>query len=157
MVGYTLENTMTDHGHVARGVCEVSEDGYLDDINERTRIENRNGKSQYTLDGENWTTITEGSIVSMNLWGFTSSFLTELEKKFPIFLNRSLKEDPLKGEFFLPSVVDSLLKENKATVKVLHTPDKWYGVTYREDKPVVAAALQLMQDSGVYPQKLWEV
>ena len=156
MVGYTLENTMTDHGHVARGVCEVSEDGYLNDINERTRIEKRNGKSQYTEDGKNWVTIPEGSIVSMNLWGFTSSFLKELEEKFPIFLNRSLKENPLKGEFFLPSVVDSLLKEDKATAKVLHTPDKWFGVTYREDKPLVVAALQKMHDSGVYPQKLWE-
>ncbi len=156
MVGYTLENTMTDHGHVARGVCEVSEDGYLNDINERTRIEKRDGKSQYTEDGENWVTIPEGSIVSMNLWGFTSSFLKELEEKFPIFLNRSLKENPLKGEFFLPSVVDSLLKEGKATARVLHTPDKWFGVTYREDKPLVEAALQKMQDLGVYPQKLWE-
>ncbi|NLC43638.1 MAG: nucleotidyltransferase [Clostridiales bacterium] len=156
MVGYTLENTMTDHGHVARGVCEVSENGYLEDINERTRIEKREGKSQYTEDGENWVTIPKGSIVSMNLWGFTYSFLKELEEKFPIFLNRSIEEDPLKGEFFLPSVVDSLLKEDKATARVLHTPDKWFGVTYREDKPLVAAALQKMQDSGVYPHKLWE-
>jgi dTDP-glucose pyrophosphorylase len=156
MVGYTLENTMTDHGHVARGVCEVSEDGYLKDINERTRIEKREGKSQYTEDGENWVTIPEGSIVSMNLWGFSSSFLKELEKKFPTFLERTLRENPLKGEFFLPSVVDSLLKEGKAKARVLHTSDKWYGVTYREDKPLVEAALQKMQECGVYPQKLWE-
>ena len=156
MVGYTLENTMTDHGHVARGVCVVSEDGYLKDINERTRIEKREGKSQYRSDGENWIAIPQGSIVSMNLWGFTGSFLTELEHKFPLFLNRTFKENPLKGEYFLPSVVDSLLKEGKATSKVLHTPDKWYGVTYREDKPLVAAALQQMQETGVYPQKLWE-
>jgi hypothetical protein len=125
-------------------------------INERTRIEKREGKSQYTEDGENWVTIPEGSIVSMNLWGFSSSFLKELEKKFPTFLERTLRENPLKGEFFLPSVVDSLLKEGKAKARVLHTSDKWYGVTYREDKPLVEAALQKMQECGVYPQKLWE-
>ncbi|MGI6537058.1 MAG: nucleotidyltransferase family protein [Caldicoprobacterales bacterium] len=156
MVGYTLENTTTEHGHVARGVCEVSDDGYLKDIIERTHIQKRDGKTQYTEDGENWVTLPEGSIVSMNLWGFTPSFLKELEEKFPVFLDRVLKEDPLKAEFFLPSVVDSLLKEGKATVKVLHTPDKWYGVTYREDKPLVAAALTRMQEAGMYPEKIWE-
>jgi NDP-sugar pyrophosphorylase family protein len=156
MVGYTLENTMTENGHVARGVCVVSEDGYLQDIHERTRIEKRDGLSKYTEDGENWITIPEGSIVSMNLWGFTPSFLRELSNKFPLFLDRALKENPLKGEYFLPSVVDALLKENKASVKVLHTPDRWYGVTYREDKPSVVAALTGMQKAGIYPEKLWE-
>jgi dTDP-glucose pyrophosphorylase len=156
MVGYTLENTMTEHGHVARGVCVVSNDGYLQDIHERTRIEKKDGLSKYTEDGENWVTIPEGSIVSMNLWGFTPGFLKELNNKFPVFLDRALKENPLKGEYFLPSVVDALLKEDKATVKVLHTPDRWYGVTYREDKPAVAAALTAMQETGIYPEKLWE-
>ena len=94
MVGYTLENTTTEHGHVARGVCEVSDDGYLKDIIERTHIQKRDGKTQYTEDGENWVTLPEGSIVSMNLWGFTPSFLKELEEKFPVFLDRVLKEDP---------------------------------------------------------------
>ena len=156
MVGYTLENTMTEHGHVARGVCVVNEDGYLKDINERTHIEKRDGQPKYTEDGRNWTPIPAGSIVSMNLWGFTSSFIHELKQKFSMFLDQTFRDNPLAGEYFLPSVVNSLLKENKATVKVLHTPDKWYGVTYREDKPSVAAALQQMQQSGIYPQKLWE-
>lgn len=156
MVGYTLENTVTEHGHVARGVCVVSEDGYLQDINERTRIEKRKGKLQYTEDGEHWITIPGESIVSMNLWGFTPGFMRELEQKFPPFLDRALRESPLSKEYFLPSVVDSLLKEGKATVRVLYTPDKWYGITYREDKPLVTAALQQMQLSGIYPQKLWE-
>ncbi|HHU49622.1 MAG TPA: nucleotidyltransferase [Clostridiales bacterium] len=156
MVGYTLENTVTEHGHVARGVCVVSEDGYLQDINERTRIEKRKGKLQYTEDGEHWITIPGESIVSMNLWGFTPGFMRELEQKFPPFLDRALRESPLSKEYFLPSVVDSLLKEGKATVRVLYTPDKWYGITYREDKPLVVAALQQMQLSGIYPQKLWE-
>ena len=98
--------------------------------------------------------IPEDSVVSMNLWGFI--FMQELERKFPVFLDRALRQKPLKEEYFLPSVVDSLLKEGKATVKVLHTPDKWYGITYREDKPSVVAALAKMQESGLYPQKLWE-
>ena len=156
MVGYTLENTITEHGSVARGVCVVDGDGYLQDIHERTRIEKRNGLSQYSEDGEHWITLPEGSIVSMNLWGFTPSFLKELKNKFPVFLDRAWKENPLKGEYFLPSVVDALLKEGKASVKVLHTPDRWYGVTYREDKPAVAAALTRMQETGIYPEKLWE-
>jgi len=134
----------------------VSEDGYLQDINERTRIEKKDGKLQYTEDGFNWISLPEGSIVSMNFWGFTPSFMKQLEKKFPAFLDRTLAENPLNGEYFLPSVVGSLLREDKATVKVLHTPDKWYGVTYREDKPNVAAALQQMQRSGIYPEKLWQ-
>jgi len=156
MVGYKLENTITEYGHVARGICQVSEDGYLHDIKERTRIEKRNGKLQYTEDGENWVDIPAGAIVSMNFWGFTPGFMTELQNKFPLFLDRALAEAPLKGEYFLPNVVGSLLKEEKATVKVLHTPDKWYGVTYREDKPSVAAALQHMQRSGIYPEELWQ-
>lgn len=156
MVGYSLSNTMTEHGHVARGVCVINEEGYLKDINERTRIEKREGLPHYTEDGEYWVPIPEDSVVSMNLWGFTPSFMQELERKFPVFLDRALRENPLKEEYFLPSVVDSLLKEGKATVKVLHTPDKWYGITYREDKPSVVAALAKMQESGLYPQKLWE-
>ena len=156
MVGYTLENTMTEHGSVARGVCVVDGDGYLQDIHERTRIEKRNGLSQYSEDGEHWITLPEGSIVSMNLWGFPPSFLKELKNKLPVFLDRAWKENPLKEEYFLPSVVDALLKEGKASVKVLHTPDRWYGVTYREDKPAVAAALTRMQETGIYPEKLWE-
>jgi NDP-sugar pyrophosphorylase family protein len=156
MVGYTLENTMTEHGHVARGICTVDENGFLKEIQERTRIEKREGLSQYTEDGTNWVTIPKGSIVSMNLWGFTASFMKELENKFSTFLDRALVDNPLKGEYFLPSVVDTLIKEDKASVKVLHTPDRWYGVTYREDKPKVAAALTGMQETGVYPEKLWE-
>ncbi|WZL77841.1 sugar phosphate nucleotidyltransferase [Eubacteriales bacterium mix99] len=156
MVGYTLENTMTENGSVARGVCTIDENANLQDIQERTRIEKRNGLSRYTEDGERWITIPEGSIVSMNLWGFGPSFLKELERNFPAFLNKILREDPLKGEFFLPSAVDVLLKTGKASVKVLHTPDRWYGVTYREDKPALVKALTHMQETGVYPEELWE-
>ncbi len=157
MVGYTLENTLTDHGHVARGVCVTSPDGYLQDIHERTHIEKRDDKAQYTEDdGKTWVTIPHGSTVSMNLWGFSESMLDEISNRFPAFLDKAIIENPLKSEFFLPTVVDKLLKNKKATVKVLKSPDKWYGVTYREDKPVVVEAIRNMRKQGVYPAKLWE-
>ena len=92
----------------------------------------------------------------MNMWGFTRSILDEIQAEFPAFLEKGLKENPLKCEYFLPSVVSRLLEEDRATVAVLESEDKWYGVTYKEDKPVVVAAMQELKDAGVYPQKLWE-
>ena len=157
MVGYVLENTLTENGHVARGVCVTDENGYLEKINERTRIEKREGGAAYTEDdGATWITIPEGSTVSMNMWGFTESILGELKDRFANFLNENLEKNPLKCEYFLPFVVDELLKEDKATVQVLTSLDKWYGVTYKEDKPVVVAAIQALKDQGLYPEKLWE-
>lgn len=157
MVGYKLENTLTDNGHVARGVCVTDEAGYLKDINERTRIEKKNGGAAYTEDeGETWVELPVDCTVSMNMWGFGASILSELKDRFSLFLNENLEKNPLKCEYFLPFVVDELLKEEKATVKVLKSMDKWYGVTYKEDKPVVVAAIQKMKDEGLYPQKLWE-
>lgn len=107
-------------------------------------------------DGSTWVTIPEGSTVSMNMWGFTESILKELQAHFSNFLNENLEKNPLKCEYFLPFVVDELLKENKATVQVLKSLDKWYGVTYKEDKPVVVAAIQNLKAQGLYPEKLWE-
>ena len=157
MVGYQLENTLTEHGHVARGVGVVSDQGSLQDITERVRIEKHDVGAQYTEDdGKSWVTIPQGSTVSMNLWGFTPSILRELGDRFPAFLQKALAQNPLKAEYFLPSVVDELLQEKKATVKVLTSPDRWYGVTYREDKPVVEKAVADMRAAGVYPQHLWE-
>lgn len=157
MVGYKLENTLTDNGHVARGVCVTDEEGYLKDINERTHIEKKNGGAAYTEDdGETWVELPVDSTVSMNMWGFGASILGELKDRFSVFLDENLAKNPLKCEYFLPFVVDELLKEEKATVKVLKSMDKWYGVTYKEDKPVVVAAIQKMKDEGLYPQKLWE-
>lgn len=156
MVGYTLEKTLTDHGHVARGVCTVSPDGYLKDIHERTHIKKRDGRAEYTEDGgASWTVIPEGSTVSMNLWGFSQTLLGEIAERFPPFLEQDAVENPLKAEFFLPSVVDSLLKKGKATVRVLRTPDRWYGVTYRDDKPVIVEAIRAMRKQGMYPDVLW--
>ena len=157
MVGYVLENTLTENGHVARGVCMTDEDNNLTGIQERTHIEKRNGQAAFTEDdGATWTEIPNDSIVSMNMWGFTPSILQELKAGFPVFLEENLKKNPLKCEYFLPSVVGNLLTEEKATVKVLKSTEKWFGVTYKEDKPVVVAAIRKMKEDGLYPEKLWE-
>ena len=153
MVGYKLENTLTENGHVARGVCVTDEEGHLQKIHERTHIERHEGSVAYTEDeGKTWTALPQDSTVSMNMWGFSESILKELKARFPKFLEENLPVNPMKCEYFLPFVVDELLGENKATVKVLKSMDKWYGVTYKEDKPVVVAAIQRMKDEGVYPQ-----
>ena len=157
MVGYILENTLTENGHVARGVCVTDENHQLVGIHERTRIERKGDGAAYTEDeGATWVPLPKGSIVSMNMWGFTRSILLEIQERFPNFLEENLPKNPLKCEFFLPTVVGDLLTENKASVEVLKSEDKWYGVTYKEDKPVVMAAIQKMKDEGKYPQKLWE-
>lgn len=156
MVGYRLENTLTENGHVARGVCEVNEQGELVSVTERTRIEKRGQGAAYTEDdGDSWVTLPFGTIVSMNMWGFTAGFVGEIERGFAAFLEKGLKENPLKCEYFLPTVVSGLLREGRASVAVLTTADKWYGVTYREDKPVVENAVRNFRQSGVYPEKLW--
>ena len=158
MVGYLLGNTVTENGHVARGICEEDSENYLTRVTERTRIEKDGADARFTEDdGATWTHLSGNTIVSMNLWGFTESFLKEAEARFPAFLDKALAENPLKGEYFLPSVVTQLLEEKKARVKVLRSTDKWYGVTYREDKPVVVNAIAEMTANGLYPDKLWEV
>ena len=157
MVGYRLENTVTDNGHVARGICTTNEAGELIAIHERTRIEKHADGIAYTEDGgATWTTVPGNTLVSMNMWGFTASILKELQNHFPAFLEKGIKENPLKCEYFLPEVVSGLLADGKATVAVLSSADKWYGVTYKEDKPVVVAAIRSMKDNGIYPEKLWE-
>ena len=157
MVGYRLKNTVTDNGHVARGVCGLNADKELVNVTERTRIEKRNGGIEYSEnDGKTWTKIDGDTLVSMNMWGFTHSIVEEIRDGFPAFLESGLKENPLKCEYFLPAVVSTLLEEGRATVKVLESEDKWYGVTYKEDKPVVVAAVQELKDKGLYPQRLWE-
>jgi len=157
MVGYLLGNTVTDNGHVARGVCDLNEKGELAAVNERTRIEKRAGQIAYTEDGGvTWTKLGADATVSMNMWGFSKSILEEIKKGFPDFLDKGLKENPMKCEYFLPAVVSRLLAEERAAVAVLKSRDKWYGVTYKEDKPVVEAAIRRMKEDGLYPQHLWE-
>ncbi len=155
MIGYSIENTLTENGHVARGVCNQTEEGYLSDIQERTKIQKNNGLIQYTQDDKNWTTIPEGTLVSMNFFGFTQSFLEELDHRFPEVLKTILQTNPVKGEFYVPLVVGELVKEKKARVKVLPSKDQWYGVTYREDKPLVVAALNEKKKTGEYPENFW--
>ncbi len=156
MVGYLLENTVTENGSVARGVCATTSDGYLANVVERTKIVKGDVMPRYTEDdGATWTDLPGSTIVSMNMWGFTRSYLDEAEAGFPAFLDNAAKTNPLKGEYFLPAVVSRLLEEGKARVRVLESADKWYGVTYKEDKPVVVAALAAMREAGIYPTKLW--
>lgn len=157
MVGYILENTLTDNGHVSRGVCSVDENHFLKDIQERTHIERKGDATMCLLeDGKSWLELSKGSIVSMNLWGFSYSILKELKNGFTKFLDENLEKNPDKCEYFLPSVVSDLMKEHKADVQVLTTDDKWYGVTYQEDKEQVVASIQKLKEQGLYPMNLWE-
>ena len=157
MVGYVLKNTLTENGYVARGVCQTDREGFLAGIQERTHIEKRGEKAVFTEDdGRSYAEIPADSLVSMNMWGFTFSFMEELERRFPAFLEQCRETNPLKGEYFLPEVVSSLIREGKATVQVQRSEDKWYGVTYKEDKPQVTAAIQRMKEAGKYPEFLWQ-
>ena len=155
MVGYMLGNTVTDHGSVARGVCSVNENRKLTDVVERLRIEKYEGGIHFTEDGESWTDLPADTIVSMNMWGFTPSFLQYLKEGFPEFLATKVPENPMKAEYLLPRNVDALIKQNIASVKVLTSSDRWYGVTYAEDKPMVVKALSDLAKQGKYPDGLW--
>ncbi|QIB67985.1 nucleotidyltransferase [Aminipila butyrica] len=157
MIGYQIENTLTENGTVARGVCQISGDGFLQEIVERTKIKwMEDGSIGFTEDeGQTWEGLGRGTAVSMNFWGFSRSMIDEMAARFPAFLDRVKEENPLKGEYFLPLAVDALVKEELATVKVLKSADKWYGVTYKEDKDMVVSALQACKDKGLYPEKIW--
>lgn len=156
MVGYEVQNTLTENGHVSRGVCAETPDGYLADIVERTKIMHHECAIAYTEDdGRTWTEVPEGTTVSMNFWGFTPSILKEMEAGLPAFLEDALANNPAKGEYLLPKCVDELIKAGRAQAKVLKSHDRWYGVTYKEDKESVVSALQSLKDSGLYPQELW--
>ena len=152
MVGYQLQNTVTENGSVSRGVCQVGPDGMLQSVTERTRIVQRGGLIQYA-DRDSWVTLPGSTTVSMGLWGLGASFLAEAEARFSRFLAEELPQNPLKCEYFLPSVISQLIAEDKAQLKVLHSADKWYGVTYREDKPGVVAALAALTRQGLYPAR----
>lgn len=156
MVGYLLKNTVTENGTVARGVCEETENHYLTRVTERTKIAKGEPPRYTEDDGRTWTELSGDTVVSMNIWGFTRSFLDEALARFPAFLDKALAENPEKGEYYLPTVVSQLIDEGKARVKVLRSEDKWYGVTYREDKPDVVAAIAQKTAAGLYPDRLWE-
>ena len=156
MVAYNMGNTVTENGSVARGICQTDANGFLTSVVERTRIEQYEGGIHYIGDdGESWVDVAADTPVSMNMWGFTGGFMGELGAYFPAFLNTDMPKNPQKAEMFLPSVVSHLINTDKATVKVLRTGDKWYGVTYAADKPVVIAALKNLTAQGLYPDGLW--
>lgn len=155
MVGYSLKNTVTENGYVSRGVCKTAQ-GMLKGIDERTQIEKRKSGIAYTEDsGETWIRLPEDTVVSMNFWGFTPPFTKELERDFVRFFREDVPQNPLKAEFFLPFVVNDLLRDGKAEVTVLSSADKWYGVTYQEDKDTVVEAIRAMTERGEYPSPLW--
>jgi dTDP-glucose pyrophosphorylase len=155
MVGYSLKNTVSENGKVARGICDVSDDGYLKEITERIGIEViSDGKiAYYESESDNWKVLSPDTIVSMNLWGFTPDFITNLREGFLDFLKNDMQKNPEGAEYFLPSVVENMLKNNLVKVKVLRTDEKWYGMTYKEDLPDVKNALRKMREEGLYYAK----
>ena len=156
MVGYRIENTLTENGYVSRGVCEVDGDGLLRRITERVHIEPRNGGAAYIEEGEDEVFIPSGTPVSMNLWAFDHGILDEMQRRFVDFLRTKAVENPLRAEYYLPSVPDALIREGKARVRALDTCERWYGVTYHQDLESVQAAMAKKRAEGVYPEKLWE-
>ena len=157
MIGYQLQNTITEHGHVSRGVCEMDENGFLTNITERTKIMRKPEGISYTEDdGQTWTVLPDDTLVSMNFWGFTESLMQELKDGATEFFKNEVPKNLLKSEYLIPRTVDKLIKAGKARVKVLECPDKWCGVTYKEDKQGVMDTLQSKKDKGEYPDKLWK-
>jgi len=155
MVGYRIENCLSDSGTVSRGICETDDNLNLKRIVERTKIE-RSGKGAIYIEGNKQTYIPAGTFASLNLWGFSLSMMKEIEKQFSIFLQNDAVQNPAAAEFYLPFVPGKLIEEGRASVKVLETDEKWYGVTYKQDMQIVKKALGDMTKSGKYPEKLWE-
>ena len=156
MVGYQLKNTLTEHGSVARGCCRMNEEGYLTHIEELTKIEKTAEGARYTQDdGASWTDISVDTLVSMNMWGFQPEIFDKLDAAVERFFREDMEKNPLKSECFIPIEVGRMVQAKEASVKVLSSADKWFGVTYKEDKPFVMESIQKLKEQGVYPEKLW--
>lgn len=155
MGGFMLTNTLSENGGVTRGVCQVNEDGYLAKVTETYDIQRAGDGLTARDEAGNAVTVDTGCHVSMNMWGIPASFIDVLEEGFPKFL-ASLKEGDIKSEYLLPMVIDQLVADGKAAVKVLETPDKWFGVTYKEDKQLVVDSLRALIAGGAYPEKLYQ-
>ena len=155
MVGYEVGNTVTDNGGVTRGICQADFNGYLTKIVETSGIEKYEGGIRMPV-GDGWKDVDPKTLVSMNLWGYMPGYLDQIDSHFPAFLDYALRENPMRGEFLLPTFVGELVDEKKITLKVLSSPDKWFGVTYAADKPKVVAALRELTESGRYPDGLWK-
>ena len=153
MVAYLLRNTVTENGYVARGICRV-EDGFLTGVTERTHIEKRGADAVYTEDGEHYVDLSGDSPVSMNCWAFGREMMDELVARFPAWFAENAEKNPVKGEYFLPSVANALIQEGLATVRVLPCTETWYGITYKEDLPFVIDAIAALREKGVYPETL---
>ena len=154
LVGYVLENTLTDFGSVTRGVCKAS-DGFLSEVNECAQIEKRDGKVCYYKE-DAWQEVDPKSLVSMNMWGFYPRYLAQIEEKFQTFLAEEVAKNPMKAEFLIPIVSDQLIKAQACKVSLLSTDEKWFGITYQEDKPNVKANIKKLVDNNVYPKDLWK-
>lgn len=154
MVGYQLNNTLTEHGYVSRGICTVNPQGHLEEVRERTHIQKFDSQIKYLENDNKWVEIPEDSVTSMNIWGFIPPIFEELDGRFVQFLADN-QDRQSTAEFFLPEVINDMLREKRVLVKVLSTHERWFGVTYREDADEVKSALQSMVQKGVYPEKLW--
>ena len=155
MVGFRVGNTLSESGTVSRGVCENDENHHLTSVVERTKIQRFDGVVKYLDDDDNWVSIPDTTPVSMNFWGFTPDYFAHSEEYFKTFLSDPKNMENLKSEFFIPLMVDKLIKDGTATCEVLDTTSKWFGVTYPEDRPEVVAKFQKLADDGVYPEKMF--
>lgn len=154
LIGYELANTLTDHGSVTRGICQVA-DGKLTGVKECAKIERHGDQVQY-FENDTWFDVDAHSLVSMNMWGFFPTYIKELESRFHDFLETKVSDNPMKAEFLIPVVTDDMIQEGIAEVNVLHCNERWYGVTYQEDKPGVKAGIKSFVDNGDYPDNLWK-
>ena len=155
MAGFALKNTLSDAGYVSRGVCEVNPEGFLDSVTERLHVIPTIDGPMHTEDEKHYTRLPGEATVSMNMWAFPPEVMAEIESRFPAFYKKAMAENPLKAEFYLPTLVGELLSERKVSVKVLPSRDKWFGVTNASDRPLVEAALAELTQKGVYPDGLW--
>ncbi len=153
MCGFILRNTLSENGHVARGICQ-SRDGMLTGIDERTKIQRNDGVVQFYEEGQGWTDVSEDSLVSMNFWGFTPAIFDQVRARECEFLDNM--KNPQKDEFLLPNTVKELIADGECDVKVLQTPSKWYGVTYHEDKEKVQKFISDAVAQNIYPERLWK-
>ena len=154
MVGFRIDHTLSEHGHVTRGICEVDAANMLVSVTERFKIEKTATGARYQDEKEQWFSLKGDEVASMNMWGFTPTLFKHLEEKFPLFLQGA--GGNLKAEFLMPSVADTLIKGRKITMKVLDTPAKWLGVTYKEDKPEVQKNIRALVARTIYPSPLWK-
>jgi UTP-glucose-1-phosphate uridylyltransferase len=154
MVGYVVDKTLSENGHVSRGICETDSNHMLKSIVERTQIQRLDGKIVFKDADEKWQPLTGKEFASMNFWGFPVSVFAELQNKFKQFIEANYQN--LKSEFYIPIAIDQLIKENKANVKVLNTSAQWFGVTYKEDKESTIKNINLLVEKGVYPKNLWK-